>query len=77
MKNENEEKKHDVPRPHRGEDPTPDGADREPVGEDEDGMTDEATGRVAEKPAAPDGGLGPPVSTHDTPDGNPIDPRVF
>ena len=65
-----------VPRPHRGEDPGHDGPEGEHVGEDE--MTDEATGRVAEKSSKPDLGMGASlIPEHDTPDGNPIDPRVF
>lgn len=65
-----------IPTPHRGENPGHEGPEGEPVGQD-DAMTDETAGRVAEKPSRPDLGKGAVIPEHDAPDGNPIDPRVF
>lgn len=65
-----------VPKPHRGEDPGHAGPEGEQVGDEEE-MSDEAASRVAEKPSAPDVGMGASIPEHETPDGNPIDPRVF
>ena len=66
-----------VPKPHRGEYPGHGGPEGELVGEDEE-MTDEVSGRVAETSSKPELGMGAALMPeHDTPDGNPIDPRVF
>ena len=66
-----------VPKPHRGEDPGHEGPEGEPVGDVDADATDEANERVVEKPSRPDAGMGASIPEHETPDGNPIDPRVF
>jgi hypothetical protein len=59
-----------TPQPRRGEDPSPEGPEGEPVGDDDD-----EEGDVTSKPV-PGPGI-PMVPEPGAPDANPIDPRVF
>jgi hypothetical protein len=62
-----------MPQPLRPEDPSPEGPEGEPVGEeDEDGGNE----RNVESKPSPGPGV-PIVPEHGSPDANPIDPRVF